>query len=195
MSQAPPTLKLDLAANQAARKFSPTEQILRLLWSGGRILFWLTPKPLFSVRRALLRLFGARVGAKARVAPSAVVYMPWNVELGEWSAVGDNVLIYSVGKVRIGKRATVSYRAHVCAGAHDFDDPALALTKPPVVIEDDVWIGTEAFIAPNVTIGYGAIVGARAVVLKDVPPLNVVSGNPARTVALRNPSQDPGPVG
>jgi putative colanic acid biosynthesis acetyltransferase WcaF len=195
MSDTPRALNLDLAANQAARKFSLREQILRVLWSGGRVLFWLTPKPFFSVRRGLLRLFGARVGNHARVAASAVVYMPWNVELGEWSAVGDNVLIYSVGKVRIGKGATVSYRAHVCAGAHDFDDPALALTKPPVVIEDDAWIGTEAFIAPDVTIGYGAVVGARAVVLKDVPPLNVVSGNPARTVALRKPSQAPAQVG
>ncbi len=112
--------------------------------------------------------------------------MPWNVEIGDWTALGDDVLIYSLGKVRIGKNATLSYRSHVCAGSHDLEDPALPLLKPPVCIEDGVWIGTDAFIGPGVTVGQGAVVGARSVVCKDVDPFNIVAGNPARLLRRRN---------
>jgi putative colanic acid biosynthesis acetyltransferase WcaF len=80
---------------------------------------------------------------------------------------------------------TLSYRAHVCAGTHDLSDPALPLLRPPVSIEDGVWVGTEAFIGPGVRIARGAIVGARAVVVKDVASLDIVGGNPARVIGRR----------
>jgi putative colanic acid biosynthesis acetyltransferase WcaF len=57
--------------------------------------------------------------------------------------------------------------------------------KPPVTIEDDVWVGTEAFLGPGVTIGAGAVVGARAVVVRAVAPRAIVVGNPARVVGAR----------
>jgi putative colanic acid biosynthesis acetyltransferase WcaF len=111
--------------------------------------------------------------------------MPWNVEIGDWTALGEDVLVYSLGKVRIGRSVTLSYRSHVCAGSHDLNDPLLPLLKPPVVIEESAWVGTEAFIGPGVTIGAGAVVGARAVVVKTVAPWCVVVGNPARVVSQR----------
>jgi putative colanic acid biosynthesis acetyltransferase WcaF len=182
-------LRLDLAANRAARKYTRSEQLMRVLWSFGRIGFRLIPRPFTSWRRCVLRLFGAKIGANANVHSSAVLYMPWNVELGEWAAVGEHAFIYSLGKVRIGRNATVSYRAHVCAGTHDFTDPTLPLLKPPVTIEDNAWVGTEAFIGPGVTVGNGAIVGARAVVVKDVPAMDIVGGNPARKIGRRMPTR------
>lgn len=111
--------------------------------------------------------------------------MPWNVEIGEWAAIGPDVFVYSLGKVRIGRRATVSYRSHVCAGSHDFTDPTIPLIKPPVTISDDAWVGTEAFIGPGVTVGAGAIVGARSVVVKDVAAGTIVAGHPARVIGER----------
>ena len=107
------------------------------------------------------------------------------------SAVGEDVFIYSLGRVSIGSEVSISYRAHICAGSHDFNDPSLPLLKPPVVIRDKAWIGTEAFIGPGVTVGAGALVGARAVVVKDVAALHVVGGNPARTIGLR-PTRESG---
>jgi putative colanic acid biosynthesis acetyltransferase WcaF len=179
------TLQLDPAGNHAARKYSPVEQLRRVLWSFGRWLIVLSPRPLFGWRRWVLRLFGAQVGTHVNVYPSTRIYMPWNVELGDWAALGEEVFVYSLAKVHIGRCATLSYRAHVCAGTHDFSDPTLPLLKVPVVIEDNAWIGTEAFIGPGVTVGNGALVGARAVVVKTVEPLHVVAGNPARTIGRR----------
>ena len=185
MSEPVPPLPVDHATNQAARKYSRGEQARRIAWGLGRWLIRLSPRPCFAWRRAVLRAFGARVGAHVNVYPSAHLYMPWNVEIGDWTALGEDVFVYSLGKVRIGRSVTLSYRAHVCAGTHDLNDPTLPLLKPPVCIEEGVWVGTEAFIGPGVTIGRGAVVGARAVVVKNVEALSIVAGNPARPVGQR----------
>ena len=177
--------ELDIAANRSARKYSRREQALRVAWTFGRWLVHLSPHPCHAWRRWVLRVFGAKVGEQARIAASAHIFMPWNVEIGAWAAVGPAVFVYSLGKVRIGERATVSYRSHVCAGSHDFTDPTIPLLKPPVTICDDAWVGTEAFIGPGVTIGAGALVGARAVVVKDVEPRTIVAGHPARVIGER----------
>jgi putative colanic acid biosynthesis acetyltransferase WcaF len=176
---------LDIATNRAARKYSRREQFMRMAWAFGRWLVHLSPHPCHGWRRGVLRLFGAKIGHEARVAASAHVFMPWNLELGEYSAVGPDVLVYNLGKVRIGARATVSYRSHICAGTHDFTDPTIPLLKPPVTVGDDAWIGTEAFIGPGVTVGAWAMVAARAVVVKDVEPNTLVGGHPARVIGPR----------
>ena len=179
------TVLVDHARNQAARKYARGEQVRRVLWGLGRWLIVLSPRPFFGWRRMVLRLFGARIGAHVNVYPTAHLYMPWNVEIGDWSALGEDVLVYGPGKVRIGKSVTLSYRSHICAGTHDLNDPTLPLLKPPVTIEEAVFVGTEAFIGPGVTVGRGAIVSARAVVGKNVKPLDIVAGNPARTIGQR----------
>jgi putative colanic acid biosynthesis acetyltransferase WcaF len=178
-------LPVDHKTNQAARKYPIGVQIRRVAWSAGRWLIRLSPRPCFAWRRFIFRLFGARIGAHVNTYPSTHLYMPWNVEIGDWAALGEDVLVYSLGEVSIGRSVTLSYRAHVCAGTHDLNDPALPLLRPPVSIEDGVWVGTEAFIGPGVRIARGAIVGARAVVVKDVASLDIVGGNPARVIGRR----------
>jgi putative colanic acid biosynthesis acetyltransferase WcaF len=178
-------LPIDPASNHAARKYTPVEQLRRIAWSFGRWLVVLSPRPFFGWRRVVLRMFGARIGAHVNIYPTAHLYMPWNVEIGDWSALGEDVFVYSLGKVRIGKNVTLSYRSHVCAGTHDLEDPAQPLLKPPVTLEDGVFVGTEAFMGPGVTVGRGAVVGARAVVVKNVAPLDIVAGNPARVIGKR----------
>lgn len=185
MMNAPPEFSLDSSANRAARKYSSWEQLRRVLWGAGRWLMRLSPRPCFGWRRLVLRTFGARIGAQVHVYPSAHIYMPWNIEIGEWAAIGDDALIYNLGRVRIGAHATISYRAHLCAGTHDFMVPDLPLLKPPIEIKAGAWIGTDAFIGPGVTIGEGAIVGARAVVVRNVQSGEIVAGNPARVVGVR----------
>jgi putative colanic acid biosynthesis acetyltransferase WcaF len=180
-----PDVIVDSAGNRAARKYSRSEQWRRVGWAAGTWLMRLSPRPAFGWRRAILRLFGARVGQHVNIYPSTRIVMPWNVELGDWCALGDDVLVYSLGRVSIGAHATVSYRAHLCAGTHDFSRADLPLLRPPVTVGAGAWIGTEAFVGPGVTVGAGAIVGARAVVVKDVAPRAIVVGNPARNIGVR----------
>lgn len=175
-------VKVDVNANRTARKWSRRAQIGRVLWGVAWPLFRLSPRPLWRWRRWLLRLFGARVGRQAHIYPTVRIIIPWHLDLGEGCAVGDRANLYALGPITIGKRATISQGAHLCAGTHDLHNPARPLLKPPIRIGDDAWICADAFIGPGVTVGCGAVVGARAVVVKDVSEGCIVAGNPARLI-------------
>ncbi len=90
-----------------------------------------------------------------------------------------------MGPVHIGKNATVSQRAHLCAGTHDYRDPAMLLIKSSIEVGDSVWICADAFVGPDVVIGQGTVVGARAVVTRSVAAWKVVAGNPAVEIRER----------
>jgi putative colanic acid biosynthesis acetyltransferase WcaF len=120
-----------------------------------------------------------------QVHPSARIFIPWNLEIGAWSHVGFDALLYNLGSLIIGQRVTISQRAHLCGGSHDFRDDSMPLIKAPLTIGDGAWVCADAFIGPGVVIGEKAVVGARAVVTKDVAPGAIVAGNPARQVGTR----------
>ena len=105
--------------------------------------------------------------------------------MGAWSAIGEDAFIYNLGLVTLGEKVTVSHRAQLCAGTHDYTQPDLPLLKPPIVIEDQAWICADAFVGPGVLVGEGAIIGARAVVMKNVAPWAIVAGNPATVIKKR----------
>ncbi|WP_276206158.1 DapH/DapD/GlmU-related protein [Thioclava sp. F42-5] len=130
----------------------------------------------------MLRRFGARVGAEAHVHPSVRIAIPWKLTLGAQCAVGDRAVLYALGPITVGTRATVSQGAHLCAGTHDLALQHRPLVKAPISIGADAWIAADAFIGPGVTVGTGAVVGARAVVTKDVAERWIVAGNPARPI-------------
>lgn len=176
---------VDIQANRRTVKYSMREQLRRVGWALAGPLFRFSPRPFFGWRRFVLRCFGASVGRDVNIYPSARVVMPWNVAIGDWSAIGEDALIYNLGKVSIGARVTISQRVHLCGGTHDYTKADMPLIKSPIVIADNAWICADAFVGPGVTVGEGAVVGARGVVVRDVPPWAVVGGNPARVVKQR----------
>ncbi|MGE5213639.1 MAG: putative colanic acid biosynthesis acetyltransferase [Nitrospirota bacterium] len=180
---------LDVAQNRQAKKYTVDEMTRRVLWTLARPLFRFSPRPCFGWRRFLLRCFGAKIGRSVHVYSSATVYFPWNLEVGDESAIGEQVFIYNLGRVTLGSRVTISHRAHLCAGTHDHTKPDFPLLRPPIVIGSDAWICADAFVGPGVTVGEGAIVGARAVAIKDVKPRAIVVGNPARESKNRATAQ------
>lgn len=176
---------LNIENNRSAQKYPLSIQIRRICWAFGKGLFRLIPRPLYAPRRVLLSMFGAKVGKQVNIANTAMIYFPWNLEIGDWSAIGEHAYIYNIGKVVIGGKATVSQRAHLCAGSHDFTDPSLPLLTPAISIGDQVWVCADAFVGPGVVVGEGAVVGARAVAAKNVEPWSVVAGNPAQVIKKR----------
>jgi putative colanic acid biosynthesis acetyltransferase WcaF len=176
---------LKISANRAAEKYPLRVMTLRVLWIFGAALFRWSPRPCFAWRRMLLRCFGAKVGRQVHLYPSTRVYFPWNLKIGDWSAVGEDALLYNLGPITIGKNVTISHRAHLCAGTHDYTKSDFPLLKPPIQINDQAWVCTDAFIGPEVHIGEGAIVAARAVVTKNVDSWSIVGGNPARWIKTR----------
>lgn len=176
---------LDIAANRKLKKYPLREIIMRILWGLVRPLFRYSPRPLFGWRCFLLKLFGAKIGKSVNIYNTAIIYMPWNLEIADWSSIGENAYIYNLGKIIIGAASTISARAYLCAGTHDYTDPAFPLLKQPIHIGDQVWVCTDAFINPNITIGDGAIIAARAVVTKNVDAWHIVGGNPATFIKQR----------
>jgi len=105
--------------------------------------------------------------------------------MGRNSCLGDGAIVYCLGKVVIGNRVSISQYAHLCAGTHDFNDKDMPLLRPPITVEDDAWLAADSFVGPNVTVGEGAILGARAVAMRDLDPWTIYSGNPAVILRTR----------
>lgn len=171
---------VNVVENRKRKEWSNREKIGRAIWAMVYFLFRFSPRPLWGWRRVMLRVFGAKVGCHAHIYPTVKIQVPWHLEIGAYSAIGDGARIYSLGRIIIGERATISQGAHLCAGTHDISDPARPLLKLPIKIGSDAWVCADAFIGPGVTVGQGAIVGARAVAMKNVMANATVVGNPAR---------------
>ena len=178
-------MNLDISSNRSTQKYTSGEQIRRVFWGLGKLFFRYSPRPCFGWRCMVLRCMGAKVGNHVHIYNSAVIYFPWNLKIGDWSSIGEGALIYNLGPVSIGSKTTISHKAHLCAGTHDYQKADLPLLKLPINVGEQVWICADVFVGPGVTIGEGAVLGARAVVMKNVEPWSVVAGNPARVIKQR----------
>ena len=178
-------MKLDLANYK--NRHSLRSKLARAVWNVVWLFFFrTTPRGLFyGWRRFLVRLFGGKIGRGVNILPSAKIWQPWLLEMGDYSCLSENVECYTVDRIKIGEQAVISQGAFLCTASHDMSSPTMELTHEPIVIEEQAWIAARAFVAPGVTIGEGAVVGACSVVTKDVAPWTVVAGNPARVVKVR----------
>lgn len=167
-------------------RFPLGNKVRRLIWSTAwLLLFRLSPRPCFAWRRALLRAFGASIGKNANVYPTTKIWGPWNLEMGDYSCLGPDVDCYCMARITLGASATVSQYSYLCTGTHDISDPHMKLVSLPISIGEGAWVCADVFIGPGVTMGEGAVAGARASVFKDVEPWAVVGGNPARFIKKR----------
>jgi putative colanic acid biosynthesis acetyltransferase WcaF len=145
----------------------------------GNTLYRLSPTVLHGWRRMLLRCFGGRIGAGAHPYPRAKIWAPWNLTMETGSCLANDVDCYCVAPIRVGAHATVSQYSYLCSASHDPRDPAMPLIIAPIVIESYAWVAADVFVGPGVTVGEGAVVGARSTVIQDVAPWTVVAGAPA----------------
>jgi len=184
-------MTLDITGNRQARKYSRSEQLQRVLWALAQPLFRYSPRPLYGWRNVLLRTFGARIGQRVRIYPSVEIFLPSQLVVGDEVTIGGKAQLYNLGPMHIGAQVTVSQGAHLCGGSHDDADPALPLIRASITLQASCWVCADAFIGPGVTVGEGAVVGARGVVTRDVPAWQVWAGNPARHLRARTLQTDP----
>lgn len=165
-----------------------SNKIKRLIWGVvWALLFRPTPRwAMHAWRRQLLRLFGAKVGVGSKISPSCKIWAPWNLEVGDYSAIADDVDCYTMNKIRIGSKVAISQRSFLCCGSHKIDTLLRPLTTAPITIEDHAWIAAECFVHPGVVIGKGAVIGARSVVNKSVPDWVIAVGNPCKVIRKRD---------
>ena len=141
--------------------------------------------------RALLEYTGKNL----RVAQGVRINNPSLVSVGDGVYLGDGVQLYAWDeRIVIGSNVLVAAGVRMITRKHGFADIGRPMAdqgynNAPIVIEDDVWIGFQAIILPGVTVGRGAIVGAGAVVTRDVKPYCIVGGVPARLIRERTPRE------
>jgi putative colanic acid biosynthesis acetyltransferase WcaF len=158
------------------------------LWSLiGVPLFRATFHNWYGVRRAILRAWGARLASSARVRPSARISSPWNLSMGEESSIGDGAVVDAHAAVTIGRFVTISQHARLCAAILGPGGEAYAKQAgpAPITIGDDALISTDAFVAPGVVVGEGAILGSKGVAYRDLEPWTVYGGEPAKPLRAR----------
>lgn len=155
----------------------------------NQTLFRWSPFFCYSWRRLLLQLFGATISRSATIGRTAIIEVPWNLELGENSMIGKNCWIMCSGHVKIGNNVQISEYVKILAGSHNSNSVNYEPIMAPIEIEDDCWIASCAMIVAGgkrkLKIGRGAIVGAGAVVFSRVNPMTIVVGNPAEYLADR----------
>jgi putative colanic acid biosynthesis acetyltransferase WcaF len=159
---------------------------VQLWWIVQAILFHPSPQVMYGWRRFLLRSFGATIGKGVIIRPSAQITYPWKLTIGEYSWIGDEVVLYTLGDIIIGKNAVISQRSYLCTGSHDFNKPTFDIFSKPITIQDECWLATDVFVGPGVNIDKGMVVGARSSVYKDISGKpGIYKGNPAARTTNR----------
>ena len=162
----------------------PTWFIL-IWWLVQAVVFPLSIHNFSFFRCWLLRLFGAKIGKKVVIRPTARFTYPWKVEIGDYSWIGYDVSFYSIDRIQIGSHCVISQKSYLCTASHDFQDEAFGLITAPIRIGNGSWVATDCFVAPGVKIGDNAVIGARSSVFRDIPSQQVAWGSPCSPRYIR----------
>ena len=141
---------------------------VQMWWLVQETLFRWSPQWAYGFRNWLAKIFGARIGRGVLLRPSCKITYPWKVSIGEFSWIGDNVTLYSLGDIQIGKNTIVSQNSYICAATHDYTKSTFDILDLPVKIGNSVWLASDVFIAPGITICDTTIISLRSTVTKDI---------------------------
>ena len=141
--------------------------------------------PIHHVRRFFYRIAGMHIGEGTSIHTGLKLYNPAGIKIGKDTIIGEDAVLDGRGPLVIGNHVAFATGVMIYNSQHDIRDPQFAATTQPVHIDDYVFVGPRAIILPGVHLGKGAVVGAGAVVTKDVPPGVVVGGVPAVPIGDR----------
>lgn len=133
----------------------------------------------------VLRIFGAKVGQGCIVYPSALIWSPKNLIMGDYSVIGPRVDIYNVDVVEIGSRAQISQDVHLVTASHNYNSYTHELITGPICIGEGSWIAQKASVLMNVNVGRYSVVAFGAIVTKSIGDNIVVAGIPAKKIKKR----------
>ena len=186
--------KIDLSSYDNSWYSPGRSSLIRTLWFFiGLPIIRSSLLPFSSIRRIVLRCFGAKLGSGVVLKPSVRVKYPWLLSIGDNSWIGEDVWIDNLVEVRIGANVCISQGAYLCTGSHDSSDRSFGLDLRPIILEDGSWVGARALIGPGVTIGVCGIATAGSVIIKRIPSFEIHAGNPAmfaRRRILRDADSD-----
>jgi putative colanic acid biosynthesis acetyltransferase WcaF len=158
----------------------------QVAWYMVNGIFFINPlNPLSGLKRALLRLFGAKLGKGVVLKPGINIKYPWKLTVGDHSWIGEKVWIDNLAPVVIGKNVCLSQQAMLLTGNHDYSKTTFDLIIKEIVLEDGVWIGAQALVCPGVIARSHAVLTARSVATGELEPYTIYQGNPASGIRER----------
>lgn len=143
------------------------------------------------IRSLFWGIFLKKIGNRVEIRNRVKIMSPNKVEIGDDVLINSDTKIGGQCEVKIGNGVLISYNVNLLSQSHEYKNPNIPIRKQgyyggPLIIEDDVWLGANVVVFPNVKIGKGAIVGANSVVTKDVAPYTIVGGIPAKFIKSRS---------
>jgi putative colanic acid biosynthesis acetyltransferase WcaF len=166
--------------------YKPGPLAKRFCWYWVNVFFFKSGVfPFYSLKRSLLRSFGAKIGQGVLVKPFVNIKYPWLLELGDHTWIGEHVWIDNLGKVTIGNNVCLSQGAFLLTGNHDYTKRAFDLVVKPIILEEGVWIGANAIVCPGVVCSAYALLTVGSVATSDLAANGIYSGNPAIKIKER----------
>lgn len=167
------------------------EKIKLQIWRCVDTLFFKTSLNILSCWRVfLLKLFGAKIGKGCYISPKCTIFKPWNIEIGNYSSIDDYVYIKPSVKIQIGDYVSIANFVHIIPGGHNVRVRDFAFDSSPITIGNGVFIGADTYISKGVNIGQMTVIGARSVVLKDIPENTIAYGSPCQVKSERIPHDE-----
>lgn len=166
--------------------YKPGPAVKRGLWYMANVLFLQNRLFLSSgTKRAILRLFGAKIGKGVVLKPGINIKYPWRLSIGDYSWIGEGVWIDNLGEVSIGKNCCLSQGAMLLCGNHDYKKSTFDLMVGDITLEDGGWIGAKSVVCPGVSVGSHAVLAVGSIATSDLEAYAIYQGNPAVQVKKR----------
>ena len=125
-------------------------------------------------RPTVLRIFGATIGQNVTFRQNARVQWPWKLTIGNDVWIGEDSWLYNTDQITIGSDVCISQGAFLIAGGHVHSEPGFPVNLGSITVKDGAWLCAESMVLREVTIGTGAVIGARAIAARDVPDGGVI---------------------
>lgn len=166
--------------------YNPGGGFKRILWYFTNLIFFRSSLiPLFSLKRILLRAFGAEIGKSVIIKPRVNIKYPWFLKIGDHCWIGEEVWIDNLALISIGKNVCLSQGALLICGSHDYTKSSFDLKVGAIILEDGVWIGSKAVVTMNTVCREHSILSVNSVAPKLMEPFGIYQGNPARMIRNR----------
>lgn len=158
----------------------------RILWHYvNGFVFKTNLFPVYGIKTALLRLFGAKIGQQVEIKPNVNIKYPWNLTIADKVWIGEDVWIDSLVMVTIGSNVCISQGAMILTGSHNYKKTSFNLITGEVVLEDGVWIGAKAVVNQGITIASHSVLTTGSIATKNLEAYSIYQGNPATKIRDR----------